>query len=199
MKGLNHFIVSIPKKYKDTYVTESGLELYADRRWSLEKVGNTVVEVLEIPLNYDGPISTGDLLFLDIDTLARQKYVKGGELESQHLIDREKNLYKIDASLILAYKFKDGGEWLGFGENVLCDKVKEKKEPTSNLIILPTDNKEEVVKNKLKVAVLNNDIKEQGVCIGDVVYVKPTVIIDVWLENKLYTRVRNRDVLGVAI
>lgn len=200
MKGLNHFVVHIPKKWSDSYKTESGLELYADRRWSLKEVGNTVVKIVETPLNYTGPIQNGFELFIDINTLSQQSYVIGGELENQHLIDRKNKLYKIDNSLIIAYRKDKNSGWIGFGDTVLCSKIKESKENvTSNLIYVPGNHVEKVVEGKYVLKILNETVEELGVTIGDTIYVEKNLFIDVRLEDEQLVRIRTRDILGVAV
>ncbi|AGO47505.1 co-chaperonin GroES [Cellulophaga phage phi19:3] len=200
MKGLNHFIVHIPEKWSQTYKTESGLELHADRRFSLRQVGNTIVKVIETPYNYDGPVKIGDTLFIDVNALSQQSYVIGGELENQHLIDREKKLYKIDSSLIFAYKETDDSEWIGFEESILCKSIKEVKvEKKPSLIYIPEDNKEKTIEGKYIVDVLNPIAESMGIKKGDTIYVEKHLFLDVRLEDKEYVRIRVRDILGLAI
>lgn len=201
MKGLNHFIVSIPEKYSETFVTEGGLELYGDKRWSLKQLANTVVEVLEVPLNYKGEIKKGSQLFVDATLLMQQTYVKTGEQENINLVDRENKLYKVDPALIIAYLPEKGGMWTGYGENVLGKRIKVKgsEEEKSGLIIIKEAVKDSTVEGKVNVLVLNKTLLDQGVKENDNVYVRNNLMVDVWLRDQKYVWIRNRDIIGVEV
>jgi co-chaperonin GroES (HSP10) len=201
MKGLNHFIVSIPEKYNQTFITEGGLELYGDKRWSLKQLANTVVEVLEVPLNYKGEIKKGSQLFVDATLLMQQTYVKTGEQENINLVDRNNKLYKVDPALIIAYAVEKSANWIGFGENVLGKKIKVKgsKEEKSGLIIMKEAVKDSTVEGKVKVYAINEELSNQGVKESDVVYVRKNLMVDVWLSNIKYAWIRNRDIVGVEV
>lgn len=201
MRGLNHFIVSIPEKYSETFVTEGGLELYGDKRWSLKQLANTVVEVVEVPLNYDGEIKKGSRLFVDATLLMQQTYVKTGEQENINLVDREKGLFKVEPSLIIAYTVEHGGEWQGYGENILGERIEEKGsgEEKSGLIIMKAAVKDKVVEGKMKVFVTNKVLAEQGVKFNDVVFVKDKLLVDVWLRDRKLVWTKNRYLMGIEV
>lgn len=199
MKGIKEFIVHIPEKYSKTFKTESGFELEADRRFSLKLVANTVIEVVELPFNYDGPIKPGDTLFVDVTVLTYQAYVKGGEQENRNIIDRDNNLYKIHPSMILMYK-PSGGEWIAHNDNVLLERVPCKtQEIKSSLIYTPDSSIKKFEKGKGSIAFINNQLEVQGLKLDDVVYLKNGLLVDVWFNNKQYMWTKNKYLIAVEI
>lgn len=201
MKSFKDFIVVVPEKYSKTFKTENGLEIYMDKRWSLKKVANTIVEVVENPLNYSGEINKGVLLFVDPTLLMQQSYVLTGEQENINLIHRENNLYKVDPSYIIAYSLDNGKNWIGFGNNLLAEriKIKEPKTEKSSLVIVPENTKPKEIKGKVKIFLSNKELENQGVKKEDVVYINELYTIDIWFNQKPLIWIRNKDILGKEI
>lgn len=198
MKGLKDFVVHISERYKDTYKTEGGLELYADRRWSAKELANTIVEVVETPLNYDGPIKKGCNLFIDPTVIFNQMYQKTGEQENINLLDRDEKLYKVEPEMIIAYLVEKGGYWKGYGKNFLAERiVEEQEEVKSSLIIMP-ESKPKEVKGKVKAFILNEFLEEQGIEFGDELFVKEFSYVDVKLRNKKLVWYHSSDALAKA-
>ncbi len=197
MKGLKHFIVRIPEKFSQTFKTESGVVLHADRRFSAKVVMNNVVDVLELPLKYNGPINIGDKLFVDPTVLLWQSYVKGGEQENRNLIDREKGLYKVHPNMIIMHRPLNGN-WIGHGENLLLEPVLAAKLKSGQLII-PESAQKKTVDNKGKIAFSNPDLISQGVDKNTVVFTKGTMFVDIWFENTKYLWTKNKYLMAMEL
>lgn len=196
MKGYKDFIIQLSEKWSDKFKTESGLELYADRRFSIKRLANTVVEVKEIPVNYMGTIKQGDTIFIDPTVVMNQSYVKMGEQENINLIDRDKKLYKVDPSLIIMHRPK-GGEWIGYGENLLMNRIKVEEKKSSSLIIMPsTENKFE--DGKAIVEFSNPQLMSEDVYKDSVVLFKSKYAVDCWFFDKQYLWTKNRFLLATV-
>lgn len=199
MKGYFEFIVHIPNKHNDTIDTNSGVKIYADKRFSSKRTANNVVEVVEVPVKNKTCIKKGYLLFVDPTILLNQVYSKTGEQESIYLVDREKSLFRIPENLILMYQKNINEEWIGFDENLLCDyptQEKPKEKVLESGIIIPIKSKQKKTTPRFSV-VYNN--KESGIETGEKVVVKTDMVVDVWFNSKKYAWLRNKDVLGIAI
>lgn len=196
MKGLVHFIVHIPQKYNETFKTKSGMELYGDRRWSPKEMANNVLDVIETPFIYDGPIQNGQKIFIDPTVLFQQIYSKGGEQENIHLVDREKNHYKVDQRLVIAYE-KDG-KWIGHNDNLLVELGFEEPVKSDNLHI-PEMANGKIDRKKGKIIVGNRSMSGLDVKVGDTVIAKPLMGIDLWFNGKLLTWFRNQDLLALVL
>jgi hypothetical protein len=197
MRGIKDFIVSIPKKYSDTFKTESGIEFYADRRFSIKKVANTIVEVVEVPFNYSGNIKKGSLLFIDSTVLMQQDYAIGGEQENINLLDKKNNLYKVEQCLIILYQVNKDCKWMAFGDYFLAEKIQIKKEfLTSSLIIMLEDSKPSFENNKCKVFIPNQYLIENKIEKNNIIFTSKNNGVDVIFMDKEYLWLRNRDAIA---
>lgn len=196
MIGTKHFIAHIPEKYSKTFKTESGIELHADRRFSLKRVANVVVDISETPLLYKGPIKKGDTVLLDTTVLSFQYYVKGGEQENVNLIDRNKKLYKIADDMILMHRPKNS-EWSGYRDNVLLERIPLEPIKKINSLYIPDSAIKTHAQNKGVIAFLNIDLGEQGLNVGDIVHTKGDLFVDVWLDGKQYMWSKNKYLIAV--
>lgn len=193
MKSILEFIVHIPQKYSETFVTECGLELYGDKRFSRARLANTQVKIVELPLSYEGSVNVGTTLLIDATVVLTQIYSKNGEQESIHLVDRKKGLYKVDKSMIIAYQ-NESGEWFGFNNHVLIKRIPFKRIENGPLKI-PVNKKFEKGKGILKLT--NNEIV--GCSKGDIIYFNETYCVEVWLNDESLLWVRNRDLFAIEI
>lgn len=201
MKLVKHFVVHIPNLHNQKTVSDSGFELHQDRRWNTKETANTVIDVLETPLNYKGDIKKGDQIFVDATLILQAINVKGFENENNYLIDREKQLYRVDPNFIIAYKLKGVKDWIGFEDNLLCKKVvtqkkNEDKVLKSGIIIPGIIERSE---DRLEVVIINKNISIQGVKKLDNVISKKLMEVDVWLNKAPLVWLRNKDVLAIKL
>jgi co-chaperonin GroES (HSP10) len=154
-------------------------------------LANTQVQVVQLPFDYDGPVGVGTTLLIDATVVLTMMYNKTGEHESIHMVDREKGFYRVDKSMIIAYQLHEK-DWVGFNEHVLIERIPYKHIQKGPLKI-PINQKFEKGKGVLVAG--NNEL--EGAIKGDAVYFNEMYCVEVWLNEKSYLWVRNRDVFAV--
>lgn len=194
MKGIHDYILEIKEPFKESFKTESGLEIFANKRFSADRLSNRIAKVMATPLFFEGIIEVGYEVLIDATILYEQIYQKKVQ-ESIHLLDSEKKLFKIDPKLIVLYRENAQEQWKGFLDSVLVEPIKkESKSLKSSLIILP-EEVAEFEQNKAKMVVCNNDITNLGISKNDIIAIKP-LGISFWLDGKEFWWLKNDDVLG---
>jgi co-chaperonin GroES (HSP10) len=198
MIGYKDFIVHVPSKHKETITTESGLEIHADSRFSGKETANTVFEVVEVPLTYEGPVKKGFQLIVDPTLVMEQQYELTGHQENVNLIDREKNLYKVNQSLVICYREDELTPWSGFGENLIVEKIQVKKDNSKvkNGIHIIDSAKKVLERGKAYVRVLNEGLKKQGVNLGDIVFLNEQYIVDIRIEGRKFSWARTKHIIA---
>ncbi len=198
MRGYRDFIVKVDKLKENTLTTKGGVTIHLDGRLNQKEVTNSVVEVVSVPCTYDGPIKAGFNLFVDPTIFFTQVYEKGGEMESIHLVDREKGWYKVNPSMIICYSEGEGTMWKGFNDNLLVEKcVKNEVEELKKIgsIIIPSIAKNKIETQSYKILIINDLIEE--VDVEDEVFVNEQMIVDVYLRGYKLSWIRNMDILAV--
>lgn len=197
MKGIKDFIIQLDKPYSETIKTESGLELYGDKRWSPERMSNRIGIVQETPFNHKTPIQIGYEVLIDPTILYEQMYhLTHGVQQSIFLLDRNKSLYKIEPNMIVLYRENKDSEWKGYLENGLYEIPKKEKieHKTIHGIIIPkTAQKQQ--ENTIAYLVFGNE--ELGLEKGVKVLVDDCGGIEFYLEGKSYWWFRNRDLIAL--
>lgn len=201
MTGYKDFIIHIPKKHRDTITTESGLKIHADHRFSSKETANTIFNVLETPLTYSGPIKKGFFIMVDPTLVMEQQYELTGHQENINLVDRDKNLYKVNKSFIICYKEKIDSKWIGYDENIIVQKVNsvKPKEVKKNGLYLLESSKPKKEKGKAKVFITNKEIESQGVKSGNNIFIDDRFIVDIRIEGNRFSWAKNRHVLAMEI
>jgi len=197
MIGIRDFIVKIPNKYTDTFKTESGLVFYGDRRWLKKEMANTLVECVETPLEYNGPVKKGFTVLIDATVIFSQVYEKTGEAESQNLIDRENMLFKIQPNMVIAY-LNNEDELIGCHGNILCRRIEMPKKDKSDfgLIIIPENVNKKYDENRFSIAINSSELKDLNIEIGDTIRLFRNRFIDVFVEGKKMQWVRLKDIIA---
>ena len=192
MRAYKDFIVEIPKKFSETFKTESGLELYGSSVFSKKRMANNIVKVVAVPFENDTDISAKDELYLDPSLFMEQVYSKGGEQENIYLMDKDKGLFKAPLSLIIAYKKKDS-KWCVFKDNVLLERIKEDGPgETGSIIYVPSNHKE-----KQGVGKLMFDVPDLGIKKGDVVLIDEMFVNDIFFDDKPVVWIKQRHLLAL--
>lgn len=195
MKGVHDFIVKVDKEYTDSFETESGLVLYADKRFSPEKLATRVVEVLELPMIYSGIISKGFQVFIDHSVFLRETYQRHGTVENIYTIDAEKGLYKIPESLIYMYRQSENSDWKGYNDNLLVEEIKkERGEKKIGSIFIPESKPERVL---YRVVYGNDELEDLDVKIGSSVIIDERMKMPVPMNNKTSYLLRTKDVFAI--
>lgn len=195
MKGIHDYIVEIKEPFKDTFKTEGGLELYANKDFSAERLSNRIGIIKATPHLFKGIIKEGYQVLIDPTILYEQIY-RGVKQESIHLLDREKMLFKIEPKLIILFRENENEEWKGFLNNLLAEPIiKNTKEITSEYIFT-VEVKEEFIKGKAIVKYCNEEVKELGISKNDTIAINPFGGLSFWLNGKEYWWLRTNDVLA---
>lgn len=190
MRGIHEFIIEIKVTYNKTFKTESGLELYANKDFSADRLSNRVGKVISTPLLLESEIKEGFEVMIDPTVLYEQCYL-GAKQESIFLVDREKMWFRIEPRLIILYRENKLSKWKGFLENLLVEPIK-KPEPKRN-IIFTIEEVEKYEKGKAKIVYPNVNIEVET---NDKVAIDPSGGVPFWINGKEFWWVRNVDVLG---
>jgi co-chaperonin GroES (HSP10) len=196
MKGINDYIIEIKNPFKETITTKGGLELYANKDFSADKLSNRIGIVKETPFSIQNSEIEIDFEVLIDPTILYEQIYRGIKQESIHLLDRDKMLFKIEPKLIVLYRKDKDSEWIGFLENCLCEPIlKEKKEITKGLILLE-DEKDEFLKDRVIVKYINQGLKDLGIEVGDTVAINKQGGIVFWLDGIEYWWLRVSDIIA---
>lgn len=196
MIGMQDFIIKVDKEFQDTFKTDSGIELYADKKFSQDKLATRVAEVLEVPKFYNGPIKAGMQVFIDHTIFLRETYGAHGTVENIYTIDAQKGLYKIMDCLIYMYRENESATWQGNNDTLLVEEVIEEaaEEKIGSIILAPS---KPVRKGVHKVVYDNNLLNEMGVKKGQKVIVDQKLRMPISMDGKQYYQLNNSDVFAV--
>ena len=193
MRGIRDFVLHIPNKYNEKFKTEGGLELYGDHRLMAKEMANTIVEVVEVPFGYEGPIEKGNIVFID-PTIVMQGIYKEGVVDSPFLIDRENAWYKASENLIIAYSSDKGKTWKCINDNILMETVKVDNEQVVNGLIRV--NLKSSKDNEMIVVLPNEEIKKEGIKEGDSLLVNKDLMVNVKFDGKNLAWLKNDDLFA---
>lgn len=193
---MHDFIIKVDKEFNDTFKTESGLELHADKRFSQDKLATRIAYVAEVPKFYSGPIKAGMQVFIDHTIFLRETYQAHGTVENIYTIDAQKGLYKIPDCLIYMFRENESASWQGNNQNLFVEEVTEEtpEEKIGSIILAPS---KPVRKGVHKVVYDNNLLNEMGVKKGQKVIVDQKLRMPISIDGKQYYQLTNNDVLAV--
>ena len=180
MIGLHNFIVELKTDFHDTFKTESGLELYANKDMSAERLSNRIAKVINTPAFHETEIEIGYQLMIDPSILYEQIY-RETKQESIHLVDKEKGWYKLDPKEIVLFRKDDSEEWKGYLENSLVEPIPEEAEELKSTLIQLLPKKKTFKKGRAKALYMNDGI---DVSKGDKLIIADHGGIPFWIEGK---------------
>lgn len=190
MKGLHDFIVKIDVEFHDTFKTEGGLELYANKDISAERVSNRFGKIVNTPVFHDTIIKPGYQVMIDPTILYKQTY-RHIKQDSIHLMDKEEGLYKLDPKEIILYRESENHQWKGYGQNNLVEPVKGvSKTVKSDFIYIP-EKPADFIKGKAKALFMNDNIDAKK---GDELIISKDGGLPYWIEGKEFWWIRNIDI-----
>lgn len=197
MKGLNDFIIKMDYEFNDSFLTESGERIYADVRFSADRLSNRIADVMELPLKFkDCEIKKGYQVMVDPTILYQQHNATLGYIENNFMIDRKNGIYKISPDLIVMYRENENSEWIGYGENFLAIMETEViPEKTIGLIIVESE-KTEVSRIYARVVYPNEKLISEGVGKGDKILIEPDLGVAFWIDGKPHFWFQNRYVIA---
>ena len=164
MNPLNHFIISLPKKHKDS-LKVGGREIFLDSKFHEFEHRISHAKIIGVPIKHDTGAEVGDTLFFHHHVAMSEMYALGdGKFWVQY------NPTETMASHAISYRSKKTGKLNMLGGWVFVDPIviEEKEEVTDSGIILsinvaPTDESRAVV------LIPNEALVREGVNTGDVV------------------------------
>lgn len=187
-----HFLVRIPKRFKDT-ITVAGKELYLDNRF--DEFNNRINEgeVVATPKKYDTGVSVGDTLYFHHHVVVDkgQKFQYDDESKDVYIVYY--NPEDIRNSQAIAYKHDGIVKELGW---ILLEPIEEEKETVlpSGLILV---EKEETPKKEGRVAFDSLFFQENDVKVGDVVGFLKNRDYEIEIDGKKFWRMRHDDIVYV--
>jgi len=197
MKAYHDFIIQSETAFKETFTTEGGLELHADKRFSYDRLANRLAVVLEIPAKFDGSeIKPGYQVMIDPTIYYQQEYEHNGKQENTYMVDRHKGIYKCEPSMIVLYRETPEENWKAYADNLVieCEKVTIPAVMLGNLQLEP-----ERISHKKgfgKVVYPTQHLLENEVNSGDEIAIKEEYAVPFWIEGKQYFWTNNRHVLA---
>jgi co-chaperonin GroES (HSP10) len=185
MKPLNHFIIELPKKFKDT-IEVGGKTLYLASKFDEFANRFTSGTIVAIPERVDTGARIGDTLYF------HHHVVMNPQLE----IEKGKYIVMYDPSAAYAnhaicYKNDSGIHMLG--DWVLMEEIK-KQEVESSVIIL---QQEEVRQNEGIIVYNNPKLEEEGVKVGDTVGYGKNADYEMEVEGRMLLRMLIHEVMYV--
>lgn len=206
MRGIYDYIIEVEKENNETFTTESGLELHANRRFSQRLVANRIATVINTPAKEETILKPGYQVMFD-PTITHRPLYDYGEVDSPYLVNKAKKWYKTKGNLIALYREDEKAEWKAFGSSLMVELVKEEeKKVTSSIIFIPESTTEKYKKGHAKVVYPSLECIENNVQSGDEIYLKPNkfagtdeVGVSFTVEGKHLKWVRNIDVVGKII
>lgn len=199
MKGIRDYVIEVQNEFNDTITTESGLELYADKRFSKNELANKIAKVIETPALKDSDeelLQPGYEVMVDITIYLKQIYEKNPLSYNRfHIKDK---LFKIQPSMIVMYREDENSEWKGFNVNNVVEPIiiPESEKKTASGIITQFQ-KSRHVEGLAKAFALNKDLLEDGVKVGDTIAIKKDFGVPYYIDGKKMLWVRNSEILAV--
>lgn len=189
MKGLQSFIIKTDREYNEK-IKLGSVEIYADKRFSQNRLVNHIAEVVEEPLLLETPIKKGDKVFLDMSVYLRYVSADYGEYENNYTIDKKKGIYKITEDLI--YLYKRDNQWVGYKDNLFVREITKNKndEIINGIIHLGMKNE----KRRFVVEYINEELKQQGISVGDEVIVNEEMLLPLFYNQEKIFHLNNKDV-----
>lgn len=187
-----HFLVRIPKRFKDT-INVAGKELYLDSRFDEFKNRINQGEVVAVPRKYDTGVAVGDTLYFHHHVVVDkgQKFQYEDEATDVYIVYY--NPQDVRNSQAIAYKHEDQVHELGW---ILLEPMEEhKEEATASGLVLVSY--EEKPKKEGRVAFANGFFDENGVVVGDVVGFLKNRDYEIEIDGKNYWRMRHDDIVYV--
>ena len=185
MKPLNHFIVELPKKFKDT-IEIAGKTLYLASKFDEFANRITSGKILGVPERVDTGAKVGDTIYFHHHVVMNTSF----EIEKgRYLVMYDpKGAYGNHA---VAYKNEEGMHMLG--DWVFLREIKE-KELNSSVIILIDEEKRQ---RRGVIAFDHPELLEMGVKVGDTVGYGASADYDMEVDGENMLRMLLQEILYV--
>lgn len=188
MRPLNHFIVYLPKKFKDT-IKVGDKELYLASKFNEFENRNTCGTIVGVPVKHDTGAKIGDTLYFHHHVVMNTS-LEVGEDKYIVMYDPEGEY----ANHALAYKDADGavhplGDWVFLLKPQYA--VEEKK---GSLFLIQTERKPDT---KGELAYDSEGTKELGLKAGDIVGFSKNSDYEIDVDGIVMYRMLLRDLIYV--
>ncbi len=192
MKSIRSFIVHTDQAFKDSYTTESGLVVYADKRMSAQRLSNRVVKVVEIPAAMKNcEIQPGFEVMVDPTIFFMQNYDGRGDQDNPYMIDRHKGLYKVEPGMVVLYRENESNDWKPYGRNMMVEIITTTTEKKIGELVIGTEKKETV-----KALYPSAEMEREGVVSGSEISIQKGYEVPFWIEGKECFWIDSRHVLA---
>lgn len=199
MRALHEYIIELPKPLNDTFITENGVELYANADFSTDRLSNRIAKVISVPEYAKSDIKEGYQVMFEPTILYKQIFQKK-KTGFANYVDQKKGWFRLTPNMIVLYRKDENDTWKGAGQNLLVKpiKVEEPKIKSKHLIIPDSVNSEKYHKEKVILLYSNQELNELGANNGDEVIIDPRGGVKFWLEGKEHWWIRTKDVFAKA-
>ncbi|MDR2223556.1 MAG: co-chaperone GroES [Flavobacteriaceae bacterium] len=192
MKSIGDFIIFTDVVFNETFKTESGLELFADNRFSQKLLAQREVEIKAMPLEYEGEDIVGWQAFID-PTIYFQNLYNHGKGDNNEVAGY-KGHFKVQPNMIIAIRKDSNSQWQGFEGNLIVEQVIDSQEEKKSGLIILDIPKSNPVKGVAKVVVPNEELDD--VIVGDKIHFNDYYGVTVYLDNKELLWIRTKDCLA---
>lgn len=201
MQSISNYIIHVDGAFADSFLTENGTKIYADRKFSPLKLANRIATVINIPADTETVLKKGYQIMFDPSILMRPIYSIGGEQPSPYLVDSKKSWYKIQPKLIVVYRENENDEWKGFEQSLMVELIKDNFEQVKSTLIYIPEVKTENFKKGIAKVLYTNEIlsEEENINNGDEVFFRPKAGMLFEIEGKKMYWLRNRELFGKVI
>ena len=187
MVSPNSFIIRLPKKFKDE-IEIAGTKMYLDSKF--DEFGNRFMgaEIVSVPSKYDTGAKAGDTLYFHHHIVLNKDFSLG---DSMYLVPFHPQGNR--NNMANAYKNEDGINMLG--QWVFLEPMESSLKIKSQFIELLD---QEVDNDRGRLLFTSNDIAEEGLEVGDVVYFSKNSDYEMEVDGRKVWRMLINDLLYVA-
>lgn len=186
MNPLHHFLVHIPKKFKDT-IEIAGEKMYLDPKFREFENRYCYGEVVGIPEKHETPVRIGDTLYFHHHVVMD----KNSEIENDIYVVRYS---EHGGHGTQAYAYKRGDEIKLFSDWIFVDLDKDDEQVRESGIILLSAP----VKTRMATVLYNSDsLGEHGIFKGDRVCYAVNADYEMEFDGRTVYRMRIDDILYV--
>ena len=186
MKSPHYFIIKpLNDRRYDNVKNIGGIDLITSVSQEDHTVSNRFAEVIETPINYNGPVSKGDTLLVHHNVFKYYYDMKGKQRSSTNYF--QDNLFFVDEERFFMYKNKNG--WNAYGKYCFI-KPSEKED-----YYLMSHDVEQPLIGYVKYA--NKELNSFGVYNGDKVSFKPDREYEFNIDGEKLYRMFTNDITMV--
>ena len=183
MKSIYQFIVEpVNKKRYNNTKTIAGIEFIVSTSEEDVSASNREAIVVETPLNYNGPIETGDVLLVHHNVFKFYNDMRGRRQSGKSFF--KENIFFLDPDQFFAYK--KNGKWQGYDRYCFIKPI-----PAKESYIYKATTNEPLIGT---IAIINEELKSQCLKEGDVVCYKPSQEYEFKIDDEILWRMYDHSI-----